>query len=119
MAVSKKGNRKVKFQGREYIWYVNDIKEIVPEGGFVEPISERVLHIIAANKKFIVHYRIPNAGDAFTTLKIEGGQFPREPGAKQIEVPRWRHDAKRFPTADFVRRLIGWCYESPNESSKK
>lgn len=116
MAVSKKGNRKVKFKGREYIWYVNDVKEIVPDGGFVEPVSERVLHIIASNKKFIVHYRIPNAGDEFTTLRVEGAQFPRQPGAKQVQVPRWRHDAKRFPTADFVRRLIGWCFEKPNEA---
>ena len=68
------------------------------------------------NKKFIVHYRIPNAGDEFTTLRVEGSQFPRKPGAKQVKVPRWRHDAKRFPTADFVRRLIGWCFEPPTES---
>lgn len=116
MAVSKKGNRKVNFKGREYIWYVNDVKEIVPDGGFVEPVSERLLHIIAANKKFIVHYRIPNAEDKFTLLTIEGSQFPRQPGAKQVEVPRWRHDAKRFPTADFVRRLISWCFETPTET---
>lgn len=115
MAVSKKGNRKVKFKGREFIWYVRDVKEIVPDQGFVEPVSERVLHIIASNKKFIIHYRIPKSGDPHTVLRVEGEQFPRQPGAKEVTVPRWRHDSKRFPTADFVRRLIGWCFESPVE----
>ena len=36
MAVSKKGNRKVKFKGRQYIWYVNDIKEKL------KPIDEKI-----------------------------------------------------------------------------
>ena len=117
MAVSKKGNRKVRYKGRDFIWYVNDVKEVVPDQGFVEPVSERVLHIIASNKKFIVHYRIPKPGDEYTTLRVEGSQFPRDPEAKMVQVPRWRHDAKRFPTADFVRRLIGWCFE--NEPQNK
>lgn len=92
---------------------MNDVKEVVPDQGFVEPVAERFLHIIASNKKFIVHYRIPKPGDEFTILNIEGGQFPREPEARQVQVPRWKHDSKRFPTADFVRRLIGWCFEDP------
>jgi len=109
MAVSKKGNRKVNYKGRPFIWYVNDVKEVVPDQGFVEPVSERYLHIIATNKKFIVHYRLPKEGDEYTILKVEGEQFPRQPGAKQVDVPRWKHDSKRYPTADFIRRLIAWC----------
>ena len=60
MAVNKKGMRKVNFKGRQYLWYVNESKQQVPpEGGFVEYGTQRVLHIIASNKMFIVHYRIP------------------------------------------------------------
>ncbi len=109
MAVSKKGHRKVNHKGRQFIWHVTEVKEVVPDQGFIEPVSERYLNIIATNKKFIVRYRLPKPGDEFTYLKIEGAQFPRQPSAKQIEVPRWKHDSKYYPTADFVRRLIAWC----------
>ncbi len=115
LAVSSKGKRKVKVNGRSYIWYIQDAaKPLVPEEGFVGyGLSERLLHIISSNKQFIVHYRIPSAGDPDTILDIEGPDFPRSPGATRVHVPRWRHDTKRYPTADFVRRLIGWCLESP------
>ncbi len=111
MAVSTKGKRKVNVQGRQYLWHVTDVNQpAVPEEGFVrmdEPA--RVLHIISANKRFIVHYRLPQPGEPHAILTVEGPEFPRAPGAKQVKVPRWRHDAKPYPTADFVRRLIGWC----------
>ena len=114
MAVSKKGMRKVRVKGRHYIWYVKDAKEIVPVEGFVEPPElERFLHIISTDKKFIIHYRIPKTGDSHTELNVEGSIFLRSPGQKEVEVPRWRHDSKRYPTSDFVRRLIGWCMEKP------
>lgn len=111
MAVSAKGKRKVNVQGRQYLWYVADSEAaIVPAQGFVRPGEpSRFLHIISANKRFIVHYRIPQPGEGSATLLIEGPDFPRAPGHKSIEVPRWRHDNKPYPTADFVRRLIGWC----------
>ena len=111
MAVSTKGKRKVNVQGRQYIWHVADDEHpVVPDQGFVrsgEPA--RYLHIISANKRFIVHYRLPQIGDASALLLVEGPDFPRAPSEKQVEVPRWRHDGKTYPTADFVRRLIGWC----------
>jgi hypothetical protein len=111
LAVSTKGKRKVNVQGRQYIWHVTDNDPPrVPEQGFVqEGEPARTLHIISSNKRFIVHYRIPQAGEAAAVITIEGQDFPRAPGAKQIDVPRWRHDSKPYPTADFVRRLIGWC----------
>ncbi|MCO5178495.1 MAG: hypothetical protein M9896_00430 [Candidatus Promineofilum sp.] len=111
MAVSTKGKRKVNVQGRQYLWYVADSEPaIVPEQGFVRPGEPaRYIHIISTNKQFIVHYRIPQPGEGFATLLIEGPDFPRAPGRKTVEVPRWRHDSKPYPTADFVRRLIGWC----------
>jgi hypothetical protein len=111
LAVSSKGKRKVSVKGHQYFWYVEDEnKAKVPEQGFVEANNpRRYLHIISANKQFIVHYRIPVAGENSALLLIEGPYFPRSPGAGQIDVPRWRHDSKRYPTADFVRRLIGWC----------
>lgn len=111
MAVSPKGKRKVNVQGKQYFWHVTDVDHpILPEQGFVKPEEPaRYLHIISSNKRFIIHYRLPEPGDTHAQLNIEGPDFPRQPGAKQIEVPRWRHDAKRYPTADFVRRLIGWC----------
>ena len=87
MAVSKKGMRKVNHKGRQYLWYVNDVDKWVPDQGFVE-------------------------GDPHAQLKVEGPQFPRQPGAKMVEVPRWKHDMTRYPKADFVRRLIGWCMET-------
>lgn len=112
MAVSKKGLRKVNVNNRPFLWQVNDMKTPLPQQGFVEAAgSERFIHIISANKKFIVHYRLPQEGDPTALLKIEGAEFPRRPGAKTIEVPRWRHDSKEYPTADFVRRLIAWCLE--------
>jgi hypothetical protein len=110
MAVRKKGRRKVNYKGRQYVWYVQDKDKHIPkEGGFVEPVQERYVHIIGSNKQFIVHYRIPEPRDKSALLKIEGPQFPRRPGAKEIEMPRWKYDSKRYPTADFVRRLIDWC----------
>lgn len=114
MAVSKKGMRKVNHKGRQYLWYANDVNKWIPDQGFVEQGKVRVLHIISSNKKFIVHYRIPSQGDDYAQLKVEGPQFPRQPGAKMIQVPRWRHDMTRYPKADFVRRLIGWCMETEN-----
>lgn len=111
MAVSTKGKRKVKVQNKHYIWHVTeDTQPVVPDEGFVhfeEPA--RYLHIISADKRFIVHFRLPRIGDASALLKVEGPHFPRQPGAKQVDVPRWRHDDKPYPTADFVRRLIAWC----------
>jgi len=113
MAVSKKGLRKVRVKGKHYLWHVKDTEPKLPEQGFVEqPNTERHLHIISADKQFIVHYRIPNAADSHTEIRVEGSLFPRAPNQKEIEVPRWKHDTKRYPTADFVRRLIGWCMES-------
>jgi len=110
MAVSTKGKRKVKYKGRPFIWYVESKDVHVPEkGGLVEYGEQRYLHIIATNKKFIVHYRLPQEGDPHAELHIEGEQFPRQPGAKLVQVPRWKHDSKHYPTNDFVRRLIGWC----------
>lgn len=111
MSVSSKGKRKVNVLGRQYFWYVADSGHTaVPEQGFVrdEP-PVRFLHIISANKRFIVHYRLPQPGEKSAQLTIEGPEFPRSPGEKRVEVPRWRHDSKPYPTADFVRRLIGWC----------
>lgn len=111
MAVSTKGKRKVNVLGRQYIWHVTESEPVtVPEEGFIraeEP--SRILHIISSSKQFIVHYRIPQSGDPSAVLLIEGPSFPRAPGEKSVHVPRWRHDSKPYPTADFVRRLIGWC----------
>lgn len=110
MAVSKKGLRQVTYKGQRYFWSVNESDAPMPEQGFVSPGSkERLLHIISADKRFIVHYRIPVAGERMALLRVEGQLFPRAPGKAGIEVPRWRHDSKRYPTVDFVRRLIEWC----------
>ncbi len=111
MAVSAKGKRKVNVQGRQYFWYVADNEPVaVPDQGFIRPEEPaRFLHIISSNKQLIVHYRIPQAGEPAAVLLVEGPSFPRSPGARRVEVPRWRHDSKPYPTADFVRRLIGWC----------
>jgi hypothetical protein len=111
MAVSGKGMRKVNVQGRQYFWHVTEsAPTAVPEEGFVRAAEPaRVLHVISTNKRFIVHYRLPRTGDESALLRVEGPDFPRAPGAKQVDVPRWRHDSKPYPTADFVRRLIGWC----------
>lgn len=111
MAVSSKGMRKVNVRGRQYFWQVQESdRPAVPEQGFVQPAGPaRYLHIISSNKQLIVHYRLPRPGDPSALLLVEGPEFPRQPGARQVEVPRWRHDSKPYPTADFVRRLIGWC----------
>ena len=109
VAVNKKGFRKVNYKGRQYLWTVRDVGETVPQEGFVSPASERYIHVISTNKAFIIRYRMPKPGDEFTYLHVEGKLFPRTPEATTIEVPRWRHDGKRYPTADFVRRLIEWC----------
>lgn len=101
----------VKVRGRQYFWTVeNRTGPTVPEQGFATiPPTTRVLHIISSKKDFIVHYRLPEPGDAAAVLTVEGKLFPREPGATEVLVPRWRHDTRRYPTGDFVRRLIGWC----------
>lgn len=112
MAVRKKGLRKVKVRGKLYYWKVRDTSGWVPDEGFVTPPEKRrVLDIISSNKQFIVHYNIPQPGDAYAELQVEGPFFPRAPGEKSIEIPRWKHDGKRYPTADFVRRLIDYCVE--------
>ena len=110
MAVSKKGLRKVKVRGKLYFWKVHETDIDVPDQGFVAyPLKRRVVDIISSNKEFIVHYTIPEPGDQAAELAIEGPLFPRAPGAKRIAIPRWKHDSKRYPTADFVRRLIDYC----------
>ena len=110
MAVSKKGKRKVKHKGRPFIWTVESKEVQVPQaGGFVDPTPARYIHIIATNKKFMVHYKIPNEGDPYAELRVEGPQFPRQPGAKRVQVPRWKNDTRPYPTNDFVRHLIAWC----------
>lgn len=111
MAISAKGKRKVTIKGRHYLWTVEDDKPyVIPAEGFIEPgPGRRRLHIFSTDKQFIVHYRIPESGEAVAILTVEGPYFPRLPGATEVEVPRWRHDSKRYPTTDFVRRLIGWC----------
>lgn len=114
MAVSKKGMRKVTYRGRHYFWHVSESSPPLPEQGFVvDEGKERLLHIIASDKQFIVHYRLPAPGDEAALLRVEGPLFPRAPGATAVRVPRWRHDSKRYPTADFVRRLIDWCMTEP------
>ena len=118
MAVSKKGQRKVTVKGKHYFWSVKESEVQVPDEGFVGYGRERHVHIISADKQFIVRYRCPAPGDPFTTLQVEGSLFPREPKAKEVQVPRWRHDSKRYPTADFVRRLINWCLESESKTAE-
>ena len=114
MAVKKKGLRKVNYKGRQYFWRVEDVRGKVPDEGFVDAERNgRVLHIISADKKFIVHYTIPQPGDAQAQLLVEGPLFLHAPGQTVVAVPRWRHDSKAYPTADFVRRLIDFCYSPP------
>ena len=110
MAVSKKGRRKVNYKGRQYLWYVQEIDRQVPdEGGFIASLKERYVRIIGSRKEVLIAYRIPEPRDTYALLKIEGKLFPRQPGARELQVPRWKHDSKRYPTGDFVRRLIHWC----------
>ena len=110
MAVNKKGRRTVRVHGREYIWFIRESPVAVPDAGFVEHRRVRDLHIIATDKQLMVRYRHPQPGDAHALLAIEGPFFPRRPGAREIEVPRWRRDLK-YPNPDFVRRLINWCLD--------
>lgn len=122
MAISSKGKRKVNIKGRQYLWYVEDVGgEIVPEEGFKQTEARgRELFIISTDRRFVVRYRLPQPGDPSATLHVDGSHFPRQPGARQVQVPRWRHDSKRYPTADFVRRLIGWCLgleDNPGEAN--
>ena len=110
MAVNKKGMRKVRYKGKPYFWNVQEVARKVPrEGGFVAPVKERWVRIIDSKKRFNVLYRIPQPRDADALLRVEGPSFPRQPDAATVRVPRWKHDTKRYPTNDFVRRLIGWC----------
>ena len=117
MSVKKKGLRKVKYKGRHYFWRVEDVQLPASDQGFVEALQKRrMLHIISSDKQFIVHYLIPQAGEEKAELQVEGPLFPRAPGEKLVYVPRWRHDSKYYPTADFVRRLIDWCYHGTSDS---
>lgn len=117
MAVKKKGLRKVNYKGKQYFWRVEDVQMPTAEQGFVDELQKRrMLHIISADKQFIVHYRIPQAGEGAAELQIEGPLFPRAPGESMVLVPRWRHDSKYYPTADFVRRLIDWCYDAASDT---
>lgn len=110
MAVSSKGMRKVRYKGKHYFWNVQEVERKVPdEGGFVRPVKERWVRIIGSKKQFNVLYRIPEPRDADALLRVEGPQFPRRPGADEVRLPRWKHDGKRYPTNDFIRRLIHWC----------
>lgn len=111
MAVNKKGMRKVNYKGRQYLWNVQEQMRPKTEDGQPQQ-ADRWLRIIDNKKQFIVKYRIPHQGDEFAILVNEGPNFPQKPGAKEVQVPRWKHDSKRFPTADFVRRLIDWCMTS-------
>jgi hypothetical protein len=110
MAVNTKGMRKVNFKGKPYFWNVQEVTKTVPrEGGFVEPVKERWVRIIDNKKQFNVLYRIPEPRDDDALLRVEGVVFPRKPGTAEMRMPRWKHDTKRYPTNDFVRRIIEWC----------
>ena len=112
MAVKSKGMRKVRYKGKQYFWNVQELTQQVPdEGGFVRPLQERWVRIIDNKKQFNVQYRIPEPRDDHALLRVEGPHFPRQPEAKELQLPRWKHDSKRYPTNDFVRRLIDWCME--------
>lgn len=112
MAVRKKGLRQVKVRGKRYYWRVDERIVGLPDQGFVaNSETRRVVHIISSNKRFIVHYTIPLPGEDHARLQVEGPDFPRAPDEKRIEIPRWKHDSKRYPTADFVRRLIDYCLQ--------
>ena len=77
MAVSKKGLRQVAYKGQRYYWSVNERDAPMPEQGFVSPVGkERLLHIISADKRFIVHYRIPAVAETAALLRVEGPLFP-------------------------------------------
>lgn len=110
MAVNKKGMRKVNYKGKQYFWSIQESSHEIPdEGGFVKQVQARWVRIIGSKKQFNVLYRIPEEGDTFAQLKVEGPAFPRQPNAKEIQIPRWKHDTKRYPSADFIRRLIDHC----------
>lgn len=110
MAVNTKGMRKVRYKGKPYFWNVQEVERKVPRtGGFIEPVKERWVRIIDSKKQFNVLYRIPELRDADALLRVEGPSFPRQPGADEVHLPRWKHDTKRYPTNDFVRRVIEWC----------
>lgn len=118
MAVKKKGLRKVRYKGRHYFWRLEDVQVPATDQGFVDQLQKRrLLHIISADKQFIVHYQQPLPDDAYAELRVEGPLFPRAPGEGIVQVPRWRYDSKPYPTADFVRRLIGWCHEETDGNS--
>lgn len=117
MAVKKKGLRKVKYKGKQYFWRVEDVRIPLSGQGFVDQDQKRrLLHIISSDKQFIIHYQIPQAGEEKADLRIEGPLFPRAPGEKMVAVPRWRHDSKHYPTADFVRRLIDWSFHGTSDT---
>ncbi len=111
MAVNKKGMRKVNYKGRQYLWSIQNQARKKTDDDQPQ-LEDRWLRIIDNKKQFIVKYRIPQPKDEFAILINEGPNFPKSPGAKEVQVPRWKHDSKKFPTADFVRRLIDWCMTS-------
>lgn len=108
MAVNKKGMRKVNYKGRQYLWSVQQLTRKKDDDEAAQ-IEDRWVRIIDNKKQFIVKYRIPQPKDEFAILINEGGTFPRKPDAREVQIPRWKHDSKHFPTADFIRRLIEWC----------
>lgn len=100
------------YKGRQYIWYMDDKEVHIPEeGGFVQHEARRFLHIIDSKKQLIMHYRCPQEGDPYALLHLERGELPHPMQKNQIHVPRWKHDTKRYLTADFVRRLLQWLLD--------
>jgi hypothetical protein len=105
MGVLKKGRHRINVRGRPFVWYVCDDSDS----------SDKVLHVIAEDKGFIVQYHLGQSGEPL--LSVLGHDFPGVPDAGgcrlRFRCPRWETDSVVTPGG--VRRLIEWCLSANKE----
>jgi hypothetical protein len=106
MAVRTKSRRKITVDQRPFVWHIAQDDDS----------ADMVLHVISADKKFIVNYHL-NQPEQTRFLIILGSEFPGLPDAGgcwlRILSPEWEQNSIISPGS--VHRLIDWCLNQERE----
>lgn len=104
MPARRKNRRKLRFDQRDFLWYVRDDRDS----------AAKVLHVLSDDKQFIVTYELGQSGSSRPPfVVVVGREFPGLPAAGgpwiRVRCPTWSDDHRM--DGAFVRRLIEWCLD--------
>lgn len=99
MSVKKKNRRKLKFQDRNFLWYVAEH----PDG------ANMILHVLSDDKQFIVMYSLEQpVGEEYIVILGPDFEGAQTGGCwERFICPRF--DTDNVVTPKDVRKLIEWC----------